>query len=87
MLHGLQDLGSNDNPTIRRMGFLHMAHNLDDKDVKHLRELFEKIDTSHNGNLSVQELHGYLKRNPDELYNDLTQKCKQVYRQLLEGVD
>ena len=51
------------NPQIRKMGFLYMAHNMDEKDVVNLRKLFIKIDANKNGQITANELDDYFAAN------------------------
>jgi len=55
------------NPQIRKMGFLYMAHNMDEKDVVNLRKLFIKIDTNKNGQITAEELDDYFANNKESL--------------------
>jgi hypothetical protein len=58
-----------ENPQIRKMGFLYMAHNMDEKDVVNLRKLFIKIDTNKNGQITAEELEDYFSNNKESLQN------------------
>lgn len=44
------------NPQIRKMGFLYMAHNMNESDCVQLRQLFLKIDKNKNGQITANEL-------------------------------
>lgn len=55
------------NPQIRKMGFLYMAHNMDEKDVVNLRKLFIKIDANKNGQITANELQDYFNSNKESL--------------------
>jgi|TARA_B110000285_G_C14834581_1_gene472482 Ca2+-binding EF-hand superfamily protein len=49
------------------MGFLYMAHNMDEKDVVNLRKLFIKIDANKNGQITAEELQDYFNNNKESL--------------------
>jgi Ca2+-binding EF-hand superfamily protein len=51
------------NPVIRKMGFLYMAHNMNESDLVQLRQLFLKIDKNKNGQIHASELKEYFEEN------------------------
>lgn len=49
------------------MGFLYMAHNMNESDCVQLRQLFLKIDTNKNGQITANELQEYFEENQNSL--------------------
>ena len=49
LCEAMTDFSKQSNPVLQRISFLHMAHNIEDKHTKELRQLFKKVDTSNNG--------------------------------------
>jgi|TARA_B110000285_G_C14945022_1_gene523895 Ca2+-binding EF-hand superfamily protein len=56
-----------ENPALRKMIYLQMAHNMSEKDFVQLRNLFIKIDKNNDGTITSNELREYFKMNQNSL--------------------
>ena len=56
-----------ENPALRKMIYLQMAHNMSEKDFIQLRNLFIKIDKNQDGKITATELREYFNKNQNSL--------------------